>query len=345
MKKSFPFRLEKWNISFLIDKRSAAITGILLVLTFLVFLLSTGLGTKSISPAGVLKSLFGLGSQSDAVVIHQLRLPRVLVGMLVGASLAVAGAILQGIIRNPLASPDIIGITGGATVSAVAMLTLYPAVSIHWIPAAALAGAALLTLVIYLLAWKQGVSSTRLVLIGVGLGASMQALTTLVITTGNQFVTTKALVWITGSVYGSNWKHVLALLSWILLFIPLAFVFARAVNIQQLGDDLATGAGNPVQKHRFILLLICVALAGSAVAFGGAIGFVGLIAPHIARKLVGPSFGGLLPVSALTGGLIVMAADLFARTAFSPLDLPVGLFTSLIGAPFFIYLLLKSRNK
>lgn len=343
MKKYIPFRFGR-GMSFLADKRTVLVSVILLAVALVVFVLSIGIGTTLISPVKVVKALVGLGTHGDTVIVHKLRLPRVVVALLVGASLAAAGAILQGIIRNPLASPDIIGITNGASVTAVLFISVFHSTSIRWLPFAAFAGAAAVTFLIYALAWKRGVTPTRLVLMGVGIGTAMHAVTTLMIVTSPFYLTSKALVWLTGSVYGSSWTSIYTLLPWFLVFMPLAFLFARVVNVQQLGDDLASGVGNAVQKYRFILLFICVALAGSAVAFGGAIGFVGLVAPHMARRLVGPSFGGLLPVSALLGGIVVMAADLVARTAFAPLDLPVGLFTALIGAPYFIYLLLRTRQ-
>jgi iron complex transport system permease protein len=173
----------------------------------------------------------------------------------------------------------------------------------------------------------------------------MSALTTLLLVTSPIYLTSKAMVWLTGSVYGTNWNDVLTLLPWTLVFIPMAFLLGRNINIQQLGDEVAQGVGHHVERQRALLLFLCVALAGAAVAIGGAIGFVALLAPQIARKLVGPSFGALLPVAALSGSFIVVCADLIARVALPPLDLPVGIFTSAIGAPFFMYLLYKYRNQ
>jgi iron complex transport system permease protein len=339
------FRSRRPPISLQMEKRALLVTIGLALVAFAVLVISTGIGEVKIAPLDVLKVLIGQGDKRDALIVTQFRLPRILVALLVGMGLAASGAILQSIIRNPLASPDVIGITGGASVSAVAFITLFPAVSIVWLPLSAFVGAAVITLLIYLLSWKNGVTALRLVLIGVGIGAAMSALTTLMIVISPIYLTSKAVIWLTGSVYGSNWTNVWTLLPWMAVLLPLAMIFARHINIQQLGDDLATGVGAAVQRHRFLLLLICVGLAGASVAVGGAIGFVGLLAPHIARKLVGPSFGALLPVSALTGGVIVMVADLIARTLFSPLDLPVGIFTSAVGAPFFIYLLYRNRNR
>lgn len=344
MKKYIAYRSHRWPVSFLVDRRSLVATVLLAMLTFFVVVVSTGIGEMQIAPVDVLNSFFGAGEPTHAVIIKTFRLPRILVALLVGAALGVAGAIMQGIIRNPLASPDMIGVTGGASVAAVAFITYVPNASIHWLPVAAFVGAGVITLLIYWLSWKDGVTPLRLVLIGVGLGAGLSALTNLMIVVSPIYLTSKAVIWMTGSVYGSNWTNVFTLLPWLLILLPLAFIMARDVNVQQLGDDIAHSVGSRVEKHRFLLLLISVGLAGSGVAIGGAIGFVGLLAPHIARLLVGPAFGALLPVTACIGGLMVLVADLVARTAFSPLDLPVGIFTSAVGAPFFIYLLYKQRK-
>jgi iron complex transport system permease protein len=156
----------------------------------------------------------------------------------------------------------------------------------------------------------------------------------------------QSLTFMTGSVYGVSWeKAVQPLLPWIVVLLPTVFLLSRHINIQELGDDVARGVGSTVQRDRFILIMLAVALAGAAVAFGGAIGFIGLLAPHMARKLVGPSFGALLPVSAILGSIVLLLADLTGRTLFTPLDIPAGVFTATIGAPFFIFLLYRSRNR
>lgn len=195
-----------------------------------------------------------------------------------------------------------------------------------------------------LLAWKNGVSSVRLVLIGIGIMTLMKALTTIMMILGPIYQASQANIWITGTVYGSNWKNVGILVPWIVLLLIIAFIYARHVNIQELGDDIAAGLGSHVHRQRFTLLMISTGLIGSSVAFAGGIGFVGLMAPHMARRLVGSAFGALLPVSALLGGILVMLADLIGRTLFSPLEIPAGVFTASIGAPYFIYLLFKTRN-
>lgn len=318
---------------------------LLLAVNLAAMIISTGLGDMSIDPFDVVKTIIGKGSVEHTLVIHSLRLPRIIIAFLVGASLAGAGAIMQGLIRNPLASPDIMGITSGAAVGAVGFITFASAsVSIHWLPVAAMAGALITTIIIYLLAWKKGVTPIRLVLIGIGINFLLVSLTKVMLIMSPIYAASEAYIWLTGTVYGATWDNVWTLLPFTLLFIPLAFIYARNVNVQQLSDEIATGVGSAVQRHRIILLLISVVLAGSAVAVAGGISFIGLIAPHITRKWVGPSFGGVLPVCTLVGGLMVVVADLIARTVFLPSDIPVGVFTAGVGAPFFIYLLYRNRN-
>ncbi|WZL71974.1 iron ABC transporter permease [Clostridiaceae bacterium 35-E11] len=330
--------------SFLIENKALIILLSLLVVSLLLLILGLSIGSTIIHPLFIMEHVLGIGDGDYTFVIEILRLPRMILALLVGVALAVAGLILQGIVRNPLASPDIIGITGGAKVAAVFFITYLSAVSIKWLPVVAIIGAGIAYFIIYILAWKKGITPIRLILIGIGVEAGMGALVTMMIVLSPTYSTSEAYIWLTGSVYGANWQDVFSMLSWVLILVPITMLLARRINLQELGDDLAMGAGSNVQLDRFILIFISVALAGSAVAFAGGIGFVGLIAPHIARKLVGRSFGSLVSVSALIGGLIVMVADVFARTVFLPLDLPAGVFVSGMGAPFFIFLLYRNRN-
>jgi iron complex transport system permease protein len=196
----------------------------------------------------------------------------------------------------------------------------------------------------YLLAWKQGTSPLRLVLIGVGVSAMLTAATTFILVFSPLTTTLSAYVWLTGSVYGASWPEPLALASWLLGICPLLVLLARQVMVQQLDDNLAQGIGVRVQWLRAGLLLVSVALAGAAIAWGGAIAFVGLIAPHIAKRLVAPGFAGQAVMAALIGANLVMLADLVGRTLFLPLDLPAGIFVAVLGTPFFLYLLIKQRH-
>lgn len=345
MNKLIAFRSKNGNISFLAEKRTLFVLVVFVLLTVAFGVISIGMGSKYIDPVETFNTILGHGTAQNVLVLETLRLPRVIVAVLVGAALGISGGIMQGIIRNPLASPDIMGITGGAALAAVAFITYFSGtISMKWLPVAAFIGAGCISILIYGLAWKKGVTSIRLVLIGIGIAAAVGSLTTLMIVFSPINAASQAYIWMTGSIYATTWSQVYALLPWVIVFIPLALIFSRTANIQELGDDIAKGLGSPVQRHRFVLLLISVALAGSAVAIAGTIGFIGLIAPHIARKLVGPAFGSFLPVAALTGSLILLISDTAARTAFLPLDIPAGVFTAGIGAPFFIYLLYRNRN-
>lgn len=351
MRKYRSFRTLNGKVSFLVDQKAVNTFLVLLAIAFILLVLSAGLGEMKINPLSVLQVFFGGGTDMDRLVVQSFRLPRIIVALLVGMGLAVAGGILQGMIRNPLASPDILGITGGAAVAVVGFLAIFSdennalTVSIKWLPVAAFLGALVVALLVYFLSWKNGVSPIRLVLIGIGISTLMQALTTLLMILGPIYRASQANIWITGTVYGSNWSEVSILVPLIIILLVVAIMMARTVNIQELGDEIATGVGGRVQRQRFLLLIISTALIASSVAFAGGIGFVGLMAPHMARRLVGSAFGALLPVSALIGGILVMVADLIGRTMFSPLEVPAGVFTAAIGAPYFIFLLFKTRNQ
>lgn len=339
-------RTKSNRVSFQLAKRTCLIFLILSCLLLILTILALSVGSDFIQPSIVIKELFGYGNGDYQFVLHRLRLPRVLMAILVGAALGVSGLILQGIIRNPLAAPDIIGITSGASVGAIIFITYFMGtVSIRLLPLAAIIGAGIVSVIIYLLSWKKGVTPIRMVLIGIGISALMKAIVTMFLVVGKVAATTKSYLWLTGSLYGTNMQSVYLLSPWVFILIPLTFVLARIVNVKELGDDIAIGLGVRVQIYRLLLLLISVMLAGSAVAFAGGIAFVGLVAPHISRMLVGRSFAGLIPISAIVGGIIVITSDIVARTAFLPKDLPTGVFTAAIGAPFFIYLLFRNRNQ
>lgn len=331
-----------------LEKRSVRTLAILTAFVIIIGIIGVGIGETWIHPWEVIRAIFGHSSGNYDFVLYRLRLPRAVVGLLAGAALGMSGAILQGMIRNPLASPDIIGITGGASVVAVLFLSYGNSLfhlSIDWLPVAAIVGALLVSGLIYLLSWQNGVTPMRLVLIGIGISAGMSAMTTFMLVVSSSFTASKVYIWLTGSVYGATWSGVYSILPVCIVAIPLLLYFARSLNSQELGDDVALGLGVQVQKHRLMLLLLSVILAGSAVAVVGAVGFVGLIAPHIARRWVGRTFGSVALASGLLGALLVFVADVIARTAFYPIDIPAGIFTAAIGAPFFIYLLYQHRNR
>ena len=334
------------RVSLLLDPRAALAFVALGVVAFAGVVANVGVGEYPIPPLDVIQALFGVGSGDGnyGFIVNVLRLPRALAAVLVGAALAVSGALLQGLTRNDLAAPDIVGINAGAGLAAVTLIVVFPSVSAAYVPPAAFGGALAVALLLYALAWRGSSSPTRLVLIGVGLSSVATALTLFMITFGEIYQASQALVWLSGSVYGRSWEQVLTLLPWLMVFLPLAFLRFRHLNVLNLGDGVAKGLGSRVEVERGLLVLASVALAASAVATAGTIAFVGLMAPHIARRLVGPAHGGLLPVSAMTGGAMVVLADLLGRTLFAPTEIPCGIVTAVGGAPFFLYLLYRTRK-
>jgi len=307
-------------------------------------LLCLCLGKVWLTPTQVFAALVERQGGGLGFIVTQLRLPRALLAALVGSALAVSGLLLQGQVRNPLASPDLLGITSGASAGAVFYLAvLAGSLGPHGLPLAAMLGAGLAALLVYGLAWNHGASPLRLVLVGVGVSAMLAAATTFLLVFSPLTTTLSAYVWLTGSVYGASWPEVRALgLWWLALLLPLA-ALARHAVLAQLDDDLARGLGVRLQLQRAALLALAVALAGVAIAWGGAIAFVGLIAPHIARRLLPGGFAAQALMAALVGALLVMLADLLGRTLFLPLDLPAGIFVAALGAPFFLYLLIRQR--
>lgn len=338
-------RSRQFPVSFRVDKRVPAVLVALLAIALMALVFNVSQGEYPVPPLEVIKTILGFPANSDyTFVVNTLRLPRALVALLVGMGLAVAGTILQGLTRNPLAAPEIIGINSGASLVAVTLIVLFPGLSVGWLPLAAFLGGLGAAIAIYLLAWNGGSSPIRLILVGIGLTSLTGAFTSLMITFGNIYNVSQALVWLTGSVYGRGWEHVWPLLPWLIIFLPLTLVLARDLDTLNLGDNLALGLGSRVEWTRSLLLLCTVALAAASVATAGTIGFVGLMAPHLGRQLVGPSHAGLLPVAALTGACIVELADIVGRLAFAPIELPCGVITAVIGAPYFLWLLYRTSN-
>lgn len=322
------------------------VAGILLILIVATTVVSVGQGEYRIGPLDVVRATLGLetGNPDHALVVREFRLPRIVLATLVGAALALSGAVLQGITGNPLAEPGVLGINQGAGLAAVALLTLAPATSGALLPWVALAGGLLAALLIYLLAWNRGAAAIRLLLVGIGLGAIATSLTTFLIVFGEVLEVQRALVWLSGSVYGRTWEHVRMLALWMLVLVPPVLLGARSLNILSMGDAAARGLGQRVELARGSLIVVAVALASGAVAVAGTVAFAGLVAPHAARRLVGPAFEALLPVSALFGALLLLVADLVGRTVIAPSQLPVGLVTAVIGAPYLLYLLWRQRS-
>lgn len=337
--------------SYKVDRRVPLVALVIAALALLVLVVSISYGQYNMSIGDVVQTLLGLNRdhpdyRNFALVVHTFRLPRIVLAFLVGAALAVSGTVMQGITRNPLADPFLLGVSGGAGLVAVSLIVWLKDVPLYLLPWAAFGGALLAAVTIYALAWKGGGSSPiRLILIGVALEAAIGAVTTTILLFGEIQDVQQAYVWLAGSVYGRGWEHVSALGGWLLVFLPAAVLLARQLNTLNLGDDTAKGLGQRIERQRVLLLIVSVALAAAAVAVAGTIGFVGLVAPHITRRLVGPTHEGLIPIAALFGGALLMLADLIGRWVIAPSELPIGIVTALIGAPYFMYLLYRNRNK
>lgn len=340
------FRLARPAISFRFDKRVLPVLILALLAMLAAMVVNIGVGEYPIPALDVIKTVLHLPGASDEYdfIVNTLRLPRMLVAALVGLALGVSGAIMQGLTRNPLADPGIIGISAGAGLVAVTLIVVVKDVPGSLLPAAAFVGAMVVAGLIYVLAWRGGDSPIRMILVGIGLAAIAGAATNLMITFGDVYDVQRALIWLAGSVYGRSWGEFWPLLPWVAVFVPLACLLARHLNALNLGEEVARGLGSRVALERGLLLVTAVALAGSTVAAAGTIGFVGLMAPHMARRLVGPDHSGLLPTAGVLGALIVVLADLVGRTIAAPIELPCGLIVAAVGAPFFLYLLWRQRG-
>ena len=262
--------------------------------------------------------------------------------------MAIAGAILQGISRNSLADPGIIGINSGAGFAVILYIFFIQGssfqagpLSVYIMPFFALAGALVAAALIYIIAWKDGVTPVRLVLVGIGINSAFGALIIIFQLMMDPRDFTQATIWLSGSIWSASWSYVLALLPWILILVPIAMSKFQSINLLQLGDNLAKGLGVSIERERGILLLIAVGLSGACVSVGGGISFLGLLAPHLARMLVGPKHQRLLPVAALIGALLLLTSDIVAKSLIVGSEIPVGLVLSCLGAPYFIYLLIK----
>jgi len=329
--------------------RRALVTGLgLAAVTLLVSVLALGLGAMRTPAPDVLRVLTGGGDDLTRQLVLELRAPRVAVALLCGAMFAASGTMMQGVIRNPLASPDIIGVGAGAGLAVTVFLLAWPGAPPGGLPWAALGGAWAGFGLVLLLAreWRgsggsEGLHPVRLALVGVAVAAALGAAQQLVLVRAPDGLGT-ALTFLTGTVYGADAVRVARVLPWGLLLLPAALLLVRTLDLLNLGEDLATSLGTRVGPARLLCLGVAVALAGAAVTGAGILGFVGLLAPHLSRRLVGARHVRLLPVSMLVGALLVLAADTLGRALLPPVEVPAGIFTTLVGAPYFLYLLRRA---
>ncbi|WP_406388043.1 FecCD family ABC transporter permease [Streptomyces sp. NBC_00887] len=334
------------HVSFVWRPWLLCVTLLLMTATFLVFCLSVSVGDFPIGLSRVIATILGRGEQFDEFIIMDLRMPRALAGLVVGIALGVSGAITQSIARNPLASPDILGITGGASAVAVFLVTVSggtaaAVVSSVGLSAAALAGGLGTGLLVYFLAWRRGIDGFRLILIGISVSAAMEAITTWLLVSADIRDVARAQTWLVGSLDNRSWDEVeVALWGTLVLMVAVACV-AFQFKPMHLGDDIAAGLGVRYSWVRAVLLLCAVLLAAVAVSAAGPVPFVALVAPQVAMRLARYPTPPMV-ASGMVGALLLIGADLFARTAL-PITLPVGVVTAAIGGPFLVYLLVRAN--
>ncbi|KHF40103.1 FecCD family ABC transporter permease [Halalkalibacter okhensis] len=322
----------------------------LIVLIIAVFFVSLSTGVIAISAKDILSTFRGLGTPQQELILYQLRLPRMVIALLIGAGLALSGAILQGLSRNSLADPGILGINAGAGLAVVFCIFLFGQsnssvlASPFFLPVFAFIGALTIALLIYRFSWKDGIEPGRLLLVGLGFNALCGALLIILQLKMDPKDFQQATIWLTGSIWGSQWPYVWALLPWIVILAPIAFFKARSMNIFQFSETIPRVLGLNVESERRQLLYLSAALAGSCVAVGGGIAFVGLLAPHIARRLCGANYFSVLPLSAFIGAFLLLLADMIGKNLLAPADIPVGIVISVIGAPYLIYMLLTRKS-
>ncbi|MFE9743898.1 FecCD family ABC transporter permease [Saccharothrix saharensis] len=312
---------------------------------------SVARGDFPIPLSQVFDVLLGGGQRGQRFIVLDLRLPRALTGVFVGAALGVAGAVFQSIARNPLASPDILGVTWGAGAGAVTVITFAGSMgaiggtaATVGVPLAALGGGLLAGLLVYGLAWRRGIEGFRLVLVGIGVSAVTGNFTHYLLTVGDVTDAARVMVWITGSLNGRGWEHVVPVGVALAVLVPAALVGSRLLGALQFDDDTVRGLGVRINGARSVMLLLAVVLAAVATAAAGPVAFVALASPQIALRLAGTARPPLLG-SAVVGGLLVVVSDLVARLAFGGFELPVGVVTAVLGAPYLMYLLVRSRRE
>lgn len=321
----------------------------LLLLALAVITVSLNTGTISLSPAVVWKTLLGYGTADDAMILFEYRMPRIIVTMLAGVGLGISGAVFQGTTRNTLADPGILGINTGAAFGLIIFVSFFRTMDgplALLIPLFTFIGGTLAALVIFIFAYDRhrGIVPIRLILVGIAVAAGISAVTLLLSLKLDEDTYAFTARWLAGSVWGRDWIHVLALLPWIVVLVPLIYSRSKALDLFVLGDEIAYSVGSHVTRERLRLLGMAVALSCASVSVAGGIGFIGLIAPHIARRLTGPQHRYSLPVAALIGLVILVTADTIGRSIFRPNAIPAGVVVAAIGGPYFLYLLFTSKN-
>ena len=315
---------------------------VFIAVLFSVIILSIRLGSVKLTSLEVIRALFINEESIERAIVFGMRVPRALIAVFVGANLAVAGALLQAVMKNPLADPGLTGVSAGGSLAAITILLLFPQFS-YLVPIGAFVGGAAACFAVYTLAWKKGIQPLRIILAGVAVNSILGGFTSLLSILNSDKIQ-GVLLWVNGSVAHKAWHDVRILIPYSVVGLTAAFFCTRNANLLQLGDSKATNLGTNVNRTRLILSMVAVFLAGISVSMVGIIGFVGLIVPHICRMLIGSDYKYLLPSCMIVGATVLIGADTIARTIAAPVELPVGIIMAVLGGPFFLYLLRKGRD-
>ena len=330
------------GLSLRLDVRAVTVVVLLLLAALAASVVLIGTGDFPIPPGDVVKTLLGDGNAGQEFIVRELRLPRVLVGLLVGASLGLGGALFQAVTRNPLGSPDVLGLGQGATAGALTMIVLFSG-SAAQVTVGALVGGLVTGLAIYLLAWKRGVHGYRLVLVGIGVSAVVTAVNGYLLTISDLVDAARAVVWMTGSLNGRDWAQVWPLLAPCAVLVPLVLANARGLRMMEMGDDVAGALGVRVERVRALLMVAAVLLVATATSAAGPVSFVALTAPQLARRLTRSPGPNLLP-SLCMGAALLVTADWASQRLFGADQLPVGVVTGVLGGVYLLWLLVTERK-
>lgn len=305
----------------------------------LLFVLSIRYGTYTLSFDEISQAFHP--DDKNYFTLMEYRLPRALLAIIIGGALAISGVLVQSVVRNPLASPDILGINNAAGLVAVTVLIFLPNLAFYWLPIFAFIGGVLSFILLWMICGFN-FRPIKMAIIGVALSALWAAISHYLMLTNPVEINT-AMLWLTGSLWGRSWAYIDVVLPWLLVLLPLPFIFCRDLDTLGLGENKAATLGVSVNKTQILVLVLAVALSTTAVAICGPIAFLGLVAPHLARKLVGGRHRTLLPAAMLIGTLLLQISDILARVIAPPTELPAGILTAIIGAPYFFYLLMRTK--
>lgn len=323
--------------------KNVFITTILIIILFAIITVSMTVGDFKMSPLQFLKTLFSMGNETDTMVLYEFRMPRLLVTILCGAALSLSGALLQSITKNPLADPGIIGINAGSGFFIALLMIFMPVDSsnfVYVLPLFSLIGGLITAATVFLLSSsKRGLNPMQMILIGVGLSTALSGAMIMMTSTFNKEDVEFISKWLGGNIWGDTWPFVWMIITVLIITIPILLLKLDILNILNTHEHISTGLGIRINRERIVILIISVMLCASAVSICGSIAFVGLIAPHIARQLVGPRHQVFIPITILLGAILLSFADTLGRLLIEPAGMPAGIIVSIIGAPYFLYLM------